>query len=101
AVAQDAARNLATNSLANAGRGNTSTGSAVSVSAETMVPFAAFSHFPTGTTPTTVNHTGTSVSTSISFNLPEGESLGVALAAIERTMNHIHVPVGIHGGSYG
>jgi multidrug efflux pump len=101
AVAQDAARNLATNSLANAGRGNTSTGSAVSVSAETMVPFAAFSHFATGTTPTTVNHTGTSVSTSISFNLPEGESLSVGLAAIDRTMNQIHVPVGIQGGSYG
>ncbi len=31
AVAEDAARNLAANSLANAGRGNTSTGSAVSV----------------------------------------------------------------------
>src|SRR5712671_1899360 len=71
AVAQDAARNLAANSLANAGRGNTSTGSAVSVAAETVVPFAAFSHFLTGTTPVTVNHTGTSVSTSIAFNLPD------------------------------
>ncbi|HUI62811.1 MAG TPA: efflux RND transporter permease subunit, partial [Steroidobacteraceae bacterium] len=101
AVAEDAARNLALNSLANAGRGNTSTGSAVSVSAETVVPFSAFSHFATGSTPVSVNHTGTSVSTSISFNLPEGESLGVALDAIERTMNQIHVPVSIHGGSYG
>ena len=100
-VAQDAARNLAANSLANAGRGNTSTGTAVSVSSETVVPFSAFSHFATGMTPTTVNHTGTSISTAISFNLPEGESLGVALAAIERTMNHIHVPATIHGGSYG
>ena len=101
AVAQDAARNLAANSLANAGRGNTSTGSAVSVSRETMVPFAAFSHFAAGTTPTSVNHTGTSVSTSISYNLPEGESLSTGLAAIERTMNDIHVPAGIHGGAYG
>jgi len=101
AVAQDAARNLAANSLANAGRGNTSTGSAVSVAAETVVPFSAFSHFATGTTAVSVNHTGTSVSTSISFNLPEGEPLGVALAAIERTMNQIHMPISIHGGSYG
>jgi multidrug efflux pump len=101
AVAEDAARNLAANSLANAGRGNTSTGSAVSVSAETVVPFSAFSHFATGTTAVSVSHTGTSVSTSISFNLPEGESLGTALAAIERTMGQIHVPVSIHGGSYG
>ncbi len=101
AIAQDAARNLAANSLANAGRGNTSTGSAVSVTRETMVPFSAFSQLATGTGAVSVNHTGTSVSTSISFNLPEGVSQESAVAAIERTMNHIHVPVSIHGGTYG
>jgi multidrug efflux pump len=101
AVAQDLARNLAANSLANSGRGNTSTGSAISLSSETMVPLSAFSHFGTSTTPVSVNHTGTSVSTSISFNLAEGVSLGDALAAIDRTMNQIHVPVSIHGASYG
>ncbi|MGB6307733.1 MAG: efflux RND transporter permease subunit, partial [Steroidobacteraceae bacterium] len=101
AVAEDVARNLAANSLANAGRGNTSTGSAVSVAAETMVPFAAFSHFSTGTTPVSVNHTGTSVSTAIAFNLPIGVTLDTALAAISRKMSDIHVPVGIIGGTYG
>ncbi len=101
AIAQDAARNLAANSLANAGRGNTSTGSAVSVAKETVVPFSAFSHFATGTTPVSVNHTGTSVSTSIAFNLPEGESLKTALDAIEQKMAEIHVPVTIRGGTYG
>jgi multidrug efflux pump len=101
AVAEDAARNFAANSLANGGGGNTSTGSAVSVAAETLVPFAAFSHFLTGTTPVSVNHTGTSVSTSIAFNLPEGVSIGTALAAIERKMSEIHVPVSIRGGTYG
>ena len=100
-VAQDAARNAASNSLANAGRGNTSTGSAVSVARESVVPFSAFSHFATGTTAVSVNHTGTSASTSISFNLPENESLGTALAAIDRTMERIHVPASIRGGSYG
>jgi multidrug efflux pump len=101
AVAGDVARNAAQNSLANAGRGNTSTGSAVSVAAETVVPLAAFSHFTTSTTPVSVNHTGTSVSTGISFNLPDGESLGTALAAIDKKMDQIHMPVGIHGGAYG
>jgi multidrug efflux pump len=101
AVAEDVARNLALNSLANAGRGNTSTGSAVSVAAETLVPFAAFSHFTTGTTPVSVNHTGTSVSTSIAFNLPEDESLGKALKAIDNKMSEIHVPISIRGGTYG
>jgi len=100
-VAQDTARNLAANSLANSGRGNTSTGTAVSVSSETMVPFSAFSHFATADTPVSVNHTGTSVSTSIAFNLPEGKTLDAALAAIKNTMERIHMPVGIHGDSYG
>ena len=101
AVAADVARNLAANSLANSGRGNTSTGSAVSTSSETVVPFSAFSHYATNTTAVSVNHTGTSVSTSISFNLPEGESIGTGLAAIEKTMERIHMPISIHGGSYG
>jgi multidrug efflux pump len=101
AVAADSARNQALNSLANSGRGNTSTGSAVSIAAETVVPFAAFSHFATGTSPVSVNHTGTSVSTAIAFNLPAGESLGTAITAIERKMSDIHVPVSIQGGTYG
>jgi multidrug efflux pump len=101
AIAADAARNLASNSLATGGGGNTSTGSAVSVAAETVVPYAAFSHFLTATTPVSVNHTGTSASTAIAFNLPEGESLSTALAAIDRKMSEIHVPVSIRGGTYG
>ena len=101
AVAADTARNLAANSLANAGRGNTSTGAAISVAKEALVPFAAFSHFASGTTPVSVNHTGTSVSTSIAFNVPEGETLETALGAIQRTMNEIHMPVSITGASYG
>jgi multidrug efflux pump len=71
------------------------------VSRETVVPFSAFSHFAAGTTPVGVAHTGTSVSTSISYNLPEGVSLQAGIEAIERTMNDIHMPVSIHGGSYG
>jgi multidrug efflux pump len=100
-VAEDVARNLAANSLANSGRGNTSTGSAVSVAQETMVPFSAFSHFTTGTTPVSVNHTGTSVSTSISYNLPEGVSIGTAQDAIKKKMADIHMPISITGGAYG
>jgi multidrug efflux pump len=101
AVASDTARNFAANSLANGGGGNTSTGTAVSIAQETVVPFAAFSHFGTGTTPVSVNHTGTSASTSIAFNLSPGTSLGAALTAIERKVAEIHMPVDIHGSSYG
>jgi multidrug efflux pump len=100
-VASDVARNLSLNSLANAGRGNTSTGSAVSVAQETVVPFSAFSHFTIGTTPVSVNHTGTSVSTSIAYNLTEGVSIGTAQDAIKKKMEEIHMPVSIRGGNYG
>jgi multidrug efflux pump len=101
AVAQDAARNLASNSLANAGRGNTSTGAAISLTAEPVVPFSAFSHYTTSTTPTSVNHTGTSISTSFSYNLAPGVALSTGLAAIEQTMARIHMPISVHGAAYG
>jgi multidrug efflux pump len=100
-AATDLARNQAANSLANAGRGNTSTGSAVSTKTEKMVPLSAFARFATGTTPVSVNHTGTSVSSSIAFNLPEGESLSTAIAAIDRTTNRIGMPSSIRGSYYG
>ncbi len=100
-VAADAARNLATNALANAGRGNTSTAPAVSTRQETVVPLAAFASFATSTAPVSVEHTGTSASTTIAFNLAHGVSLGQALAAIQRTMARIHVPVTIRGTGYG
>ena len=100
-VASDAARNLAANSLANSGRGNTSTGSAVSVAKENVIPLSAFSHFASNTTPTAVTHTGGQISTSFSFNLADGYSLQEALDAIDRTMNEIHVPTTVQGAAYG
>jgi multidrug efflux pump len=100
-VANDVARNFAANSLANSGRSNTSTGAAISSQSETVVPLSAFSHFDTTSTPVSVTHTGTSASTSIAFNLPPGEALSQALAAIQKTMESIHMPATIHGSTYG
>ncbi len=62
-----------------------------------MVPLAAFSSYAPGLTPLSVNHQGPFVATTFSFNLPEGESLGVATAAIDRTMSQLHVPISVHG----
>src|SRR6202034_2635678 len=42
-----------------------------------------------------------SASTAIAFNLPIGVTLDTALAAINRKMSAIHVPVSIIGGTYG
>ena len=93
----DSARNAATNALANAGRGGTSSGAAVSTNQETMVPLAAISHFGPGNTPLSVNHQGLFAATTISFNLAPGKSLSDAAAAIDQTMAELRMPATIHG----
>ncbi|HZC96366.1 MAG TPA: efflux RND transporter permease subunit, partial [Bradyrhizobium sp.] len=92
-----AARNLATNSIGATGRGVSSTGAAVSTSAETMIPLSAVAHFTQGATPLAVNHQGLLVANTISFNLPPNVSLSTAVATIEATMNRIGVPATIRG----
>ena len=91
-----AARNLRLNQLANS-TGVASTGSSLSTSQETMVPLAAFAHYGPGLTPLAIAHQGPFVATTFSFNLPQGEALGVATAAIHQTMQELHVPISIHG----
>jgi multidrug efflux pump len=96
-----AARNLATNSIGQTGKGVASTGSAVSTKQETMIPLSAVAHFAQGSTPLAVNHQGLLVATTISFNLPPNVSLGTAVATIEATMNRLGVPATIRGSFQG
>jgi multidrug efflux pump len=100
-LAADTARNQATNALANSGRGGVSTGSADSTAAEQMVPLAAFSHYAPGNTPLAVNHQGTFVATTISFNLAPNSSLSHATDAIARVSAEIGMPATIHGSFAG
>jgi len=97
AVAADAVRNQQLNALTNTARGGASTGASVSTRVETMVPLSAFASFGPGTTPLAVNHQGPFVATTFSFNLPVGEPISVATAAIQNTMARINVPISIHG----
>jgi multidrug efflux pump len=100
-IAADTARNLASNSLANTGRGAVSTGSAVTISAEPTIPLASFAHYAPGSTPLAVNHQGTFVATTISFNLAPNVSFSQAQDAIRRAVNEIHMPASVHGGFAG
>jgi len=100
-LATDTARNQATNALANSGRGGVSTGAADSTAAEQMVPLAAFSHYAPGSTPLAVNHQGTFVATTISFNLGPNSSLSHATDAIARASAAIGMPPTIHGSFAG
>jgi multidrug efflux pump len=92
-----AARNLANNSIGATGKGVSSTGSAVSTGAETMIPLSAVASFTQGATPLAVNHQGLLVANTISFNLPQGGSLSSAVTSIETAMNRIGVPATIRG----
>jgi len=96
-----AAQNLALNTLTNSARGGASTGASIATSSETTVPLAAFSTYGPKTTPLAINHQGPFVATTFSFNLPEGESLGTAIKAIQDTMQSIHVPISVHGSFAG
>jgi multidrug efflux pump len=101
AIAQDAARNQSTNSLTAVGKGGSSTGSAVSTGAETMVPLAAFTRYGPGNTPLSVNHQGMFAASTISFNLAPGKSLSDAVQAIDEATNSIGMPATIHGSFQG
>jgi multidrug efflux pump len=78
-----------------------STGSAVSASAEKMVPLAAFTTFGPGSTPLAINHDGLFVATTMSFNLARGAALSDAVTAVNNAMNRIGVPATIHGNFQG
>ncbi|MBV8915429.1 MAG: efflux RND transporter permease subunit, partial [Acetobacteraceae bacterium] len=97
ATANDAARNLAQNSIGAVGHGGSSSGASVSTAQETMVPLASFAQWGPGKTPLAVNHQGQFVSTTISFNLGPGKSLSDAQAATQRAMAELHAPATLHG----
>ena len=100
-AAADAVRNQQLNALTNSARGGASTGASISTRISTMVPLSAFTTFGPGTTPLAVNHQGPFVATTFSFNLPANEPIDKALAAIQKTMANINVPISIHGETAG
>ena len=100
-LAAIAEANQQTNAIANTGKGNASSGAAVSTSAETMVPLSTFVSLARGTTPISVYHQNGFVAVTISFSLPLGISLSQAANAIDQTMRHLDVPVSIHGSFAG
>jgi multidrug efflux pump len=101
AIAANAVRNLATNSIGASGKGASSTGTAVSTNAETMIPLASVARFTQSRTPLSVNHQDILVSATVSFNTPPGGSLSSAVTAIEATMKKIDMPADIRGGFSG
>jgi len=100
-IAADSSRNLNLNALANSTHGPTSTSAPVSTVVETMVPLSAIAHFEQRTAPLSVNHQGSFVAATISFNLSPKTPLSDAISAVERTVAEIHMPASIHGAFSG
>ncbi len=65
------------------------------------VPLSAFSHFEETSAPLTVNHQGQFPVVTISFNLPEGESLGHAVNSIKEAEQQIGLPISVHSSFQG
>ncbi|TBY01270.1 efflux RND transporter permease subunit [Rhizobium laguerreae] len=65
-----------------------------------LVPLSNFAHVERTVGPVTINQTGQLVSTTVSFNLPEGESLSNATAAIDRIKTEMSMPADVFT-SYG
>jgi multidrug efflux pump len=97
----DSARNAATNAIASAKAGAASAGAAVATNAETMVPLSAVASIGYGNTPTSINHQGTFVATTFSFNLNAGYTVADAIAAVRAAESAIRMPVSVHGAFAG
>ena len=95
-IQAQSAENAQLNALTTS-HGGSSTGASIATTTETMVPLSAFTTFGPGTTPLAINHQGPFVATTFSFNIPDGEPLSDALAAIQQTMAHLNVPIAVHG----
>jgi multidrug efflux pump len=78
-----------------------SQGVAVSITPEVVAPLAAFATWADQATPTAVNHQDTEPATTISYNLPQGKSLGDATRAIAHAAASIGMPTSIHGADAG
>lgn len=65
-----------------------------------LVPLSNFAHVERTVGPVTINQTGQLVSTTVSFNLPEGVSLSNATAAIDQIKKDIDTPADVFT-SYG
>jgi len=88
-------------SVVGAGMRDPSGGSALSASADAMVPLTALASFSERSTPASVNHQDGELATTVSFNLADGVSLGDAQQAVKDAENAIGMPNNVRGSFQG
>jgi len=85
----------------NNGLRDAATGADLSTTATTMVPLATFAAFKERAVAASVNHQGTELATTISFNLADGNSLSDAKNAITQAEADIGMPNNVRGSFAG
>jgi multidrug efflux pump len=95
------ARGIATARTALLPARDPASGTPVSVAAQSMVPLSAIAHYAEAASPTAINHQGTSVATTITFNLAADRSLSDAATAIAQAEADIAMPKTVHGSFQG
>ena len=87
-------------STTGAGR-DASIGNAVNTTPATIVPISTIARWQNNSTPAIVNHQGGEPSATVSFNLPNGVTLGQAAARLVAIQRGAGLPATVHGGFAG
>jgi multidrug efflux pump len=88
-------------SSANPGARDASSGNALSNTVTPLVPLTAVARVRERATPTAISHQDTELATTISFNLPEGQTLDDARRAIQQAEAAIGMPTNVRGSFQG
>ncbi|CAN5647666.1 multidrug efflux RND transporter permease subunit MdtC [soil metagenome] len=90
-----------TTTSANPGLRGASTGAPLSTSVTPMVPLSTVAKISERAVPSSISHEGGELSSTISFSLPEGVSLGDARVIFEQAVASIAMPINVRGAFSG
>ncbi|WP_295541930.1 efflux RND transporter permease subunit [uncultured Pseudacidovorax sp.] len=93
----DTSTGTSTTTSANPGQRGASTGQALVTTPTTMVPLSAIATLQERAVPSSISHEDTELSSTISFNLPDGVTLQEAQAAIRQAENDVALPINVRG----
>ncbi|VTU32147.1 efflux RND transporter permease subunit [Variovorax sp. PBL-E5] len=97
----DASSGTSTVTSANPASRTSSAGQQVATAVTPMVPLAAFSTLRERAVPTSIDHQDTELSSTVSFNLADGVSLGDAKAIVAEAEADIAMPINVRGSFQG
>ena len=97
----DASTGTSTTSSANPALRSASTGQQIVTAGTTMVPLSAFAKLSERAVPTSIEHQGTELASTVSFSLAEGVSLQQARQIVAQAEADIAMPINVRGSFQG